>query len=68
MCRSAEGGSLERQTVKALRYFAMVNLMGGMASMLCSGSIGVVRKVPLILRTVTFCATCRMRMMDFGAQ
>jgi len=35
--------------VKASRYFAMVNLIGGMASMLCSGSIGVVRKVPLIL-------------------
>ena len=63
----AEGGSLERRMVNASQYFAMVNLMGGMASMLYSGSIGVVRNVLLILRTATFCAICRMWIMDFGA-
>jgi len=52
--KKANGGSLERQVVKASRYFAMVYLMGGMVSMLCKGSTGVVRKVPLILRTATF--------------
>jgi len=52
--RRAVGGSLEMRVVKALRYFAMVYLIRGMASMLCKGSTGVVRKVPLILRTATF--------------
>jgi len=52
--RRAVGGSLERRVVNASRYFAMVYLMGGIASMLWRGSTGVVRKVLLILRTVTF--------------
>ena len=52
--RRAVGGSFERQTVNASRYFAMVYLIGGMASMLCRGLTGVVRNVPLILHTATF--------------
>ena len=67
VCRRAVGGSFKRRTVNALRYFAMVYLMGGMASMLCNGSTRVVQKVPLILRTATFWATWRMQMRDFGA-
>jgi len=66
--RRAVGGSFERRTVNASRYFAMVYRMGGMASMLCRGSTGVVRKVPLILRTAMFWATWSIRMRDFGAQ
>jgi len=52
--RRASGGSLESWAVKASQYFAIVYLMGGMASMLCKGLTGVVRKVPLILHTATF--------------
>jgi len=64
--RIAVGGRWERRIVKAARYFVMVYLMGRMASMLCNGSMGVVWNVPLIQRTASFWAICKIWTTDFG--
>jgi len=66
--RVAVGGRRDSRAVKAAWYLAMVYLIGGMESMLCSGSTGVVRKVPLMHQTVTFWATWRIWIMAFEAQ
>jgi len=66
--RTAVGGRWEMWAVEAVQYFAIVYLIGGIASMLWRGSTGVVWKVPLIRRTATFWATCRIWMRDLGVQ
>ena len=65
--RLAYGGRHDKQVVKAARYLAMVKRIGGIASMLCSSSTGVVRKEPLIHWTASFWATWRDWMRCFRA-
>ena len=52
--RTALGGKREMQAVYAAWYFAIMNLIGRIASMLWSGSMGVVWNVLLMQRMVTF--------------
>ena len=66
--RFAVGGRWERWAVKAARYLAIVKRMGGIASMLCSGSTRVVRKEPLMRQTMLFWATWRVWTRCFGAR
>jgi len=52
--RTALGGKREMWAVYAMWYFAIMNLIGGIASMLWSGSTGVVWNVLLMQHMATF--------------
>ena len=48
------GGRHDRRAEKAAWYLAIVKHIGGIASMLCSGLMGVVWKELLMRHTVSF--------------
>jgi len=60
------GGSLSMRLHAWRQSLGIRKWIGGIATMLWSGSMGVVLKVPLSCRTASFCATWRMCIKDFG--